>query len=437
MNERARKESAPVRLKVLVPLVLGALAGACFLVSAAVLGSITQARGPIEEHLPRIGSLMLACLGGMLLLFSAAWAVLHVWVVRPIQALTSEAETLALTHQNRAVAMPSRHALERLPGAVGQLAQKLAAARAGTAEAIADATARAEEQKSWLEAILLGLTEGIVVCNLEHRILLYNQAAARILNMRDALGLGRSLFGLLAGEPVLQTLELLQQAAPDAAERAGERQQSHRFVCATVDVGKVLEARLSIVREPSGAASGYVLSFADIGPQIENLALRDAILRETMVEWRRPLANLRAAVETLFDNPALKDADRAAFEEIISKEVENINDRFLAASRRYERLTAGPWSMSDIHSLDLFRVLQKHLSDMDRIELTPIGMPLWLQADSHSLMLALEHLIRAVAGFTGKSAFDIEALPGERYGYVEVTWEGAPIPSAAIEVLAR
>jgi DNA polymerase-3 subunit epsilon len=161
--------------------------------------------------------------------------------------------------------------------------------------------------------------------------------------------------------------------------------------------------------------------------------LRDAILRETMVEWRRPLANLRAAAETLFANPTLKDADRAAFEQIIANEVENLNDRFLEVSRRYERLTAGPWPMSDIHSLDLFRVLQRHLAESDDIELTLVGMPLWLQADSHSLILALEHLIRAVANYTGKSAFDIEALPGENYGYVEVAWEGAPIPSATIE----
>jgi DNA polymerase-3 subunit epsilon len=439
MNERVRRGGAPVRLHVLVPLVLGTLAGACFLVAAVVLGSITQARGPIEDHLPRLGTLMLVGFAGMLVLFAAAWAVFHRWIVRPVEVLTAEAETLALTQQDRGLLMPSRHALERLPRAVEQLARKLVAARAGTAEAIADATRRAEEQKSWLEAILLDLTEGIIVCNLEHRILLYNQAAARILNMRDALGLGRSLFGLLTGEPILQTLELLQQsgqangkAGSGATERASE-QHSHRFVCATVDIGTLLETRLSLVRQPSGATSGYVLSFADIGQQIENLALRDGILRETMVEWRHPLANLRAAAETLFANPTLKDADRTAFEEIIAKEVENLNDRFLEASRRYERLTAGPWPMSDIHSLDLFRLLQRHLSENDGIELTLVGMPLWLQADSHSLILALEHLIRAVAGYTGKSAFDIEALPGDNYGYVEVAWEGAPIPSAAIE----
>src|SRR5262249_62414658 len=80
-----------------------------------------------------------------------------------------------------------------------------------------------------------------------------------------------------------------------------------------------------------------------------------------------------------------------------------------------------------------FTVLHTHLSHTDRLELTPAGRPLWPQADSHSLILALEHLIRAVANYTGKSGFDIEALPGENYGYVEIAWEGAPVPPAAIE----
>jgi DNA polymerase-3 subunit epsilon len=427
-----------MRLSLLVPLVLAALAGACFLITAVVLGSLTQARGPIEEHLPRIGSLMLASFGGMLVVLAICWAALHAWVVRPIRVLTGEAETLALTQQSRALMMPARHALERLPRAVEQLAHRLAAARAGTEAAVVSATQRAEEQKSWLEAILLDLTEGIVVCNLEHRILLYNQAATRILSMREALGLGRSLFGLLTAEPVLQTLELLQQGGQRSGQAGAEDERgnapvSHRFVCATLDGGTLLESRLSLVRQASGAPSGYVLSLADIGPQIDNLAARDAILRETMVEWRRPLANLTAAAETLFANPALKDADRAAFEEIIAKEVESLNARFVDVSRRYERLTAGPWPMSDIHSFDLFRMLQRHLSETDGIELTPVGMPLWLLADSHSLILALEHVIRSLASHTGKAAFDIEAVPGESYGYVEVAWEGAPIASAVIE----
>ena len=429
MNDRPPYRVAPVRLNLLVPITLGTLAAACVLVFAATLGAIPDAG---------TGVIISLSFAGALLLFSVAWAVFHILLVRPIQTLTREAETLALTQQDRALLMPLRHALERLPRAVEELAKKLAVARADTAVAIAAASRRTEEQKSWLEAILLDLTEGIIVCNLEHRILLYNQSAANILNMREAIGLGRSLFGLLTREPILQTLELLRHGGlparkADAGTDRAEQQETHRFVCATVDVGILLEARLSLVREPSNQVSGYVLSFTAIGPHIENLALRDAILREMMVEWRRPLANLTAAAETLFANPSLKGADRAAFEEIILKEVENLNRRFVDESRRYDRLTAGPWPMSEIYSLDLFRIVQKHLSERDEIVLTLVGMPLWLQADSHSLIIALEHLIRAVAKHAGRIAFDIEALRGEKYAYVEVTWEGKTIPSAVID----
>jgi DNA polymerase-3 subunit epsilon len=436
MDERSLGHGAPLRLNVLLPAVLGTLAGACLLVSAVALGVIAQAEGPIENHVPRIGLLTSVSLAVVLLLFIVAWRLLHVWIVHPVQVLAQEADTLAYTQQDRGLAIPASHALEGLPVAVEKLAHRLAATRAETGQVVAEATRRAEEQKSRLEAILLDLSEGIIVCNLEHRILLYNQAAARILSMREALGLGRSLFGLLTREPILQTLELMR-----SADRAGDQSapaartinhQPQRFVCATVDLGTLLEMRLSPVLELSGEASGYVLSFADIGPQVEELARRDAILREVMEEWRRPLANLTAATETLFSHLPLKDQERAAFEEIISREVENLNARLLDASRRYERLAAGPWPMSDIHSLDLFRAVKKHLSETDGIELTFVGVPLWLQADGHSLILALEHLIRAAARYTGVSSFDIEAVRGESHAYVEVTWHGTAIPSAEV-----
>ena len=187
-----------------------------------------------------------------------------------------------------------------------------------------------------------------------------------------------------------------------------------------------------------GRSSGYVLSFADIGPQIENLALRDAILRETMVEWRRPLANLRAAAETLFANPALKDADRTAFEEIIAKEVENLNDRFVEASRRYERLTAGPWPMSDIHSLDLFRVAAKasfrnrrHRADTGRHAALASGRQPFADTRARASDPRRDEATRANPPSTSRHC------AGEKYAYVEVTWEGATDPFCGDQVLAR
>ena len=374
---------------------------------------------------------------------AAAYGILYSKLLRPLAALTGELTMHAQTRIDRAPFVAPGHWLDGLPAAVAKFVCTLQSARGEIDRAVKAATLRAQEQKSRLEAILLDLSEGVIVCNLDHRILLYNQAAARILDMRDALGLDRSLFGLLTREPVEYTLELLfeqanvarsneEPARETASETALETATRH-FVCSTVDLGALLQARLSLVRDSSGGVSGYVLTFADVGAELESLAQRDALLREVAVEWRRPLANLRAAAEMLTEHPELTPSERTAFEAIVGKEIAALNQRFGDLTRGYDRLAAGPWPLADIHSLDLFRAVRKHLADADGIQVTPVGVPAWVHADSHSLLLALEHLIRAIAAHTGRTAFDIGVVPRDKHAYVEVTWDGEPVPSAVID----
>ena len=196
-----------MRLKVLIPVTLAALTGAAILVPAGALVSLTQARGSIEEHMPRLGLLLSLSVASALLAFAGACLLLYRRLIEPAEALAREARMMAQLQQNRPLPVPPGHPLCDLADGIAALGQRVGSARTQTMAEIAAATHVAEEQKSRLEAILLDLTEGVIVCNLEHRILLYNQAAARILGSRHSLGLGRTLFGVLTREPVLHTLE--------------------------------------------------------------------------------------------------------------------------------------------------------------------------------------------------------------------------------------
>jgi DNA polymerase-3 subunit epsilon len=424
-----------MRLKVAVAAALTA----CLVIAGAVVSAVAWWLAPgAAQGTPSPAAIASAGVMVLVLAFLAGWFFLQMWVIWPAEELARDAKFLAQTQKDRELLLPRRHALQPLPEAVMILARRLVATRCEVADAVARATARGEEQRSRLEAILLDLTEGVIVANLDHRILLYNQSAARILAMNEALGLGRPLFELLTSEPILHVLEQL-NASPaaqqaDRGEAADKTEQStRRFVCATVDLGTLLEARLSLVREPSGAVSGYVLTFADAGPHLEMLALRDAILRDVMVEWRRPIANIRAAVEMLASETGLSDAERRSFDEITSKEVETLGERFGEASQRYEELTAGPWPMADVLSLDLFKAVKRHLADSDGLEVTLVGMPVWLHADSHSLMLAIEFLIRRLAVATGRRAFDLEVGQGAKYRHIAITWDGTPISASELD----
>jgi len=427
-----------MRLKVVVPLLLAFVGVAALALPVGALLAMIKQPGVSEEAAAQARLVTSLSFGVAAAAGLAAWSLLHLRLLRPLEGLAREASAFGRAG-NVPAARLGAHLLERLPDDVRTLGTELSSARAETEAAVRDAVTRADQQRSRLEAILLDLTEGVIVANLDHRILLYNPAAARILEGRDTLGLGRPLFATLTSEPVLHTLEQLSHGAADAEERGdgavagGGQHAPRRFICATTDLGTLLEARMSLVREPSGEPSGYVLTFADVGEQVESLALRDSLLREVMIEWRRPLANLRAAAETLYSGEPPSADERAPFEQIVNNEVEALNQRFIEASRRYDRLAAGPWPMSDVLSLDLFNAARKHLSDIDRIELTLVGMPVWLHADSHSLLLAIEHLVRRTAAHTGQRLLDIEVTQGERRAYLEIVWQGEPVASAELE----
>jgi DNA polymerase-3 subunit epsilon len=61
------------------------------------------------------------------------------------------------------------------------------------------------------------------------------------------------------------------------------------------------------------------------------------------------------------------------------------------------------------------------------------GVPLWLHADSHSLMRVLECLVRFVRKKCNVSEIDMEALLGDRRVYIDIVWKGDPIPQAAVD----
>jgi DNA polymerase III subunit epsilon len=102
--------------------------------------------------------------------------------------------------------------------------------------------------------------------------------------------------------------------------------------------------------------------------------------------------------------------------------------------RESRELTAGLWPLSDIHSIDLLSCVIRQLKDGGGPAVTMVGLPLWLHGDSHSLVVALQQLLRNLAGSTGVNRFDIEALLGDRRVYLEIAWDGEPVLESTLNL---
>lgn len=414
-----------MKLRTLLPVAIAAciLPGLLF---ATTIG-IGAIKSGSAETAAFVNPLISGAFAISLLVGMGVWVLVQRLLLRPLASLAREAQRLALTPTDRPITVTNGGAVGDIVGAVSGLGRALQEAVAATEARVTGATGQAEAQKRRLEAILLDLTEGVIVCNRDHRILLYNEAARRILGLREMTGLGRSLFGVLTREPVLHTLDILMRVDP-----AGPR-EARRFMVSTVDLGTLVETRMSLVREASGEHSGYVLSFQDAGPQLESLGTRDALLREVMVEWRRPIANLSAAIETFADARDLSPGERAGFEEILRKEIAYLSSRFNESARRFDRLDIGHWGTADVHSSDLVRAVEKSLEQDPGTRVRQVGLPMWINADSHALTIAIVHLVRRLAAETGVERVDLGVTRSGAHAYVDIGFEGSVVRTDVLD----
>ncbi|MBM3477931.1 MAG: PAS domain-containing protein [Alphaproteobacteria bacterium] len=420
-----RQGSRPLWIALGAASAAGALAGALLVVAGAAtpaepgrgLGALTSVEVGVAL------ALAASCF------FGVAAVALRLGIALPLRQLAAEARFAAEAGAERAIE-PGRHRwLAPVPAAVAELAGALASGRRAHAAAIEAATRGAAEQRNRLETILRDLSEGVLVCTLDHRVLLYNRSALSLLRSAGEVGLGRSIFNAVAREPVLHALERILHASEPAGEVAG----TCSVVCATADASRLLHGRIALTRGEDGEATGYVLTLADATREVEALAARDRAMRELADGMRRPVANLAAAAETLGAFPGMPEAQRAAFDAVVQRE----GGALVACLERYDGaargLGGGHWPLADVLSIDVFRLAARRAAEEGGPEITPIGLPLWLHADSQSLVVALARLATRVAEAVGVDAVDVEATAGDASAYVDIAWTGAPVPSATLD----
>ena len=87
--------------------------------------------------------------------------------------------------------------VEELATAVEALAERRRVAEREVATQIATAQAGLEQERNRLATLMAELAVAVLVCNVDGRILLYNSAARSVLDDDTAVGLGRSVFGIV------------------------------------------------------------------------------------------------------------------------------------------------------------------------------------------------------------------------------------------------
>ena len=377
-------------------------------VVAIIAAAYGLGQGVVDRE--ELNALAMVALAGAAGVFVLSWKIVDFAILRALKRMAADIRAIAHGGNRTDVDGERYGLLAPLPDAVNQIIAKLVQAREDLADGLKSATGKAEENSSRLAAILNDLHEGVVVCNLRHQIVLYNSVAMDMLAAIGPVGLGRSLFETVTREPVVHILEVLTHR-PEMGARGTP------FLASAIDGATLLQARMSLIRGADGEASGYVITMVDASPQVAALSRRDALLREVAEGLESPLIRLRVAA----NNPT-----------IVEREANNIEKAIKQVTEGYQRALTGWWPMADLHSADLLAFVA-HRFDDQAVTVNVTGLPQWLHADSHSLALAMEALIRQISERFNLAEVDLAAAIDEAGSWVEIGWSGSTAAKPALD----
>jgi DNA polymerase-3 subunit epsilon len=391
-------------------LLIGGLAGAMALLGAISVAAVwvtldsaerATVAGVLASRAMLVVMLWLAVFG------LAAWGLSRLYgrFVETPGRLHEQAQVLLAGGTARELEAQGSAANRGLVGTLNALVRQRTQLRQDVAQQVVAASRGIEQERSRLSALMAELTQSVVVCNLDGRILLYNSRARAQFRAwsstpetaggAELIGLGRSIYAVFERQLVGHALESIRQRA-----QAGASTPSAQFVTSTPG-GQLLRVQMAPVRHPGtpvdGAPaaefSGFVLMLDDITRDFEQEALRDRLLLGLTEGSRASLGNLQAAVEML-ELPDLEPPMRERFQHVVRDEVGAMTARLQTLAADVLAGMKTRWPMEDMLGADLVSAGRRRIEALGpvRVSADDVDATLWLKVDSYSLLQALAYL---------------------------------------------
>jgi len=333
--------------------------------------------------------------------------------------LTSETRLLLEANPDHQLDRSGPPELAELATAVESLAERRRVAEGEVATQIAAAQASLEQERNRLAALMAELAAAVIVCNVEGRILLYNAAARSLLEDEAAVGLGRSIFGIVDRDLLTHAVDRIQDGSSSSP------------LATTMRGGQLLQVQVAAVHGPDREVTGFVLLLQDMTERMSLSSRRDDLLRELTEGTRSSLGSIQAAIETVVDYPDMEADERRQFLGIVREESHRLGgqvERWVAESAAH---LGADWLLSEMTGTDLVAVLARALERDCAVSVAvrPATDALWVRVDSHALTRTAVHLVGRLHEQVGVQALTLVGTRVGNHAQLEATWAGrAPDP---------
>lgn len=406
---------------------------------ALVLSTVDDAqrellRSVLIERSPLVAMAFLVTLGAVVLMLRPVY---RRWITAAGR-LAEDTQTLIGTGVMREITPRGSAELRALTTVINELVRQRARLREDMAQQVRQASERIEQERSRLAALMAELTQAVVVCNLDGRVLLYNARARsqfRALSSNPTLADGAELIGL--GRSIYTVIDRrLVAHALDTVRRHMARnhpQPSSQFVTAA-PTGQLLRVQMTPVRDSSETGlGGFLLMLENITEDFEAESERDRLLHDLTEGSRASLASLRAAVEVLED-PALDNALRERFQRVIRDETEGMTRRLALLASRTTESRKTRWPLEEMLGADFIAVAQQRIESAHSVRVSPseVDGAVWLRVDSFSLLQAVSYLAGRLVDEYQVRYVQLRLAPAGAHAHLDLIWPGQAMSTETV-----
>ena len=441
---------------ILAVIVLFLLMTGPFLLTALIVWAETEGEGRallVNVLAPHVGlGTLLTALG-----FAAGVGVVRTLFRQYVQGLLRMSENLRLmlgANRGFRVQPEGPPEVQALALAANELASQRDALMCDVEAQIARAKESVELEKTRLAALMSELTQSVVVCNLDGRVLLYNnRARMQFRALSDApgvagggelIGLGRSIYCVFERNLIAHALDTIQQRL-----RRGVAQPQANFVT-TTRAGQLLRVQMAPVLTVAAAdkaadgeggaapvaertVNGFILMLDNITRNFETESRRDQMLHNLTEGNRASLANVRAAADMLeFED--LTDDMRKRFRKVVRDEVQAMSQRLDQTANEFADSLKARWPLEEMLGADLIAAVQRRIEARIGLptKLEEVDESLWVKVDSFSLMQAITYLASRLSDEFEVREVRFRLTAAGRLVHLDLIWSGQAMSTETV-----
>ncbi len=360
--------------------------------------------------------------------------IFHLYIL-PIKRLNEELQVMQSVHPGHRIKGKGEGWFGDISRRLNTWADRTETMQKEVEKQIGLARAEIEEERNIFAAILSELPQGVLICNAEGRILLYDQQSRAYLETEPLasngadlskgaghfIGLGRSIFGVMDKYRLVHALDeialKLERKDPGV---------SSRFIMVGPK-GNLLQVEVVPVLDPCDRlCTGFALILEDITKRMAEEAKIDGLLQELTTGIRTSVAAIRSAAEAMIAYPEMESAKRNRFQEIILEESLAIGQRVNLTASDYPSRLFGRWPLVRTTASDFAEAVRRQAQSKlgIAVEIHGESRKEWIGLDSYSALLAMLFLLNRLKPRAQPPVFTMELEKEETFICLDLHWNG-------------